>query len=469
MKCIHCGAEIPDESAFCMECGKKVVEAPTGESPKHKSSVITMVIAAVLVLIALAAAIWYTAANRKSPTNEPTASAGEPVSGTGTTAPAETSAPTVPADGDPDTVACKGSYTVDEEQMALVADAVVATMGEDRLTNAQLQIYFWMQYYNFVENYGAYAGYLGLDATAPLDTQLNPASDGLTWQQFFLEGALDNWHLYTALSREAEAADFRISQEMQDYFDNLEQSLTEAAAQSGFADVQEMIRNDMGPGCGYEDYLHYLTAYYTGSEYFGSLYDSFAPEASDVEGYFEEHEAEYAESGLTRDVIHVDVRHILINPEGGTTDENGQTIYSDDEWDACRQKAQQVLDGWLAGEKTEDSFALLANEHSQDPGSNTGGGLYTDVTEGQMVEEFNDWCFDASRMPGDYGLVKTRFGYHIMYFSGSHEAWFEQAERDLITELARKRLEKAREDAPISIDYNAIAIGLPNFDEEAVQ
>ena len=86
-----------------------------------------------------------------------------------------------------------------------------------------------------------------------------------------------------------------------------------------------------------------------------------------------------------------------------------------------------------------------------------------------MVEEFNDWCFDASRMPGDYGLVKTRFGSHIMYFSGSHEAWFEQAERDLITELARKRLEKAREDAPISIDYNAIAIGLPNFDEEAVQ
>ena len=33
-----------------------------------------------------------------------------------------------------------------------------------------------------------------------------------------------------------------------------------------------------------------------------------------------------------------------------------------------------------------------------------------------MVEEFNDWCFDEARKPGDTDIVETSFGYHIMYF-----------------------------------------------------
>ena len=33
-----------------------------------------------------------------------------------------------------------------------------------------------------------------------------------------------------------------------------------------------------------------------------------------------------------------------------------------------------------------------------------------------MVEEFEDWCFDEARQPGDHGIVKTSYGYHIMYF-----------------------------------------------------
>ena len=31
---------------------------------------------------------------------------------------------------------------------------------------------------------------------------------------------------------------------------------------------------------------------------------------------------------------------------------------------------------------------------------------------GQMVTEFNDWCFDETRGYGDYDLVKTEYGYH---------------------------------------------------------
>ena len=57
----------------------------------------------------------------------------------------------------------------------------------------------------------------------------------------------------------------------------------------------------------------------------------------------------------------------------------------------------------------------MAKDHSEDGNASTGG-LYSGVYMGQMVEAFQDWCFDESRQPGDHGIVETEFGYHIMYF-----------------------------------------------------
>lgn len=54
MKCKHCGAEIPDDSLFCEQCGKQLVEgaaAPT--SPKKLWVIIGVAAVAILVLLIL--------------------------------------------------------------------------------------------------------------------------------------------------------------------------------------------------------------------------------------------------------------------------------------------------------------------------------------------------------------------------------------------------------------------------------
>ncbi|MBD9221560.1 MAG: hypothetical protein EGQ46_05215 [Clostridiales bacterium] len=114
----------------------------------------------------------------------------------------------------------------------------------------------------------------------------------------------------------------------------------------------------------------------------------------------------------------VNVRHILVKFEGGTTDSTtGTTTYSDEEKNAAKQKAEEILDEWMSGDATEDSFATLANEKSDD-GDGTTGGLYENVYPGQMVSSFNDWCFDASRQSGNTGIIESEYGYHVMYFVG---------------------------------------------------
>ena len=112
--------------------------------------------------------------------------------------------------------------------------------------------------------------------------------------------------------------------------------------------------------------------------------------------------------------IKKNVRHILFTSATYGSDAN------------AKKKADEVYEQWKKGEATEDSFAKLATQYNadSDPNSASSGGLYTDVYQGKMVTEFNDWLFDPARQPGDTGIVKTNYGYHIMYYVGeSMPAW----------------------------------------------
>jgi hypothetical protein len=103
----------------------------------------------------------------------------------------------------------------------------------------------------------------------------------------------------------------------------------------------------------------------------------------------------------------VDIRHILIEAE--------KTTATEAEVAAAKSKAESILAEYLAGAQTEDAFAALAKRHSADGNANQGG-IYEDVRPGQMVAEFNDWCFDPARQPADTGIVQTQYGFHVMYF-----------------------------------------------------
>lgn len=120
------------------------------------------------------------------------------------------------------------------------------------------------------------------------------------------------------------------------------------------------------------------------------------------------------------------VRHILIMPQSddSQTQQTQTPTYTDEQWAEAEEKANAVLDEFNSGDKSELSFALLAEANSEDPGSIAAGlqgrygGLYEGIGDGEMQPEFNDWSFDSSRYYGETGIVKTQYGYHIMFFVG---------------------------------------------------
>lgn len=463
-KCKFCNAELPDGSTVCPSCGKDNAAESGSKAAKPGSA--ALIIVGVLALVILAIGAFFTAKEGTTyaaedgvvaASEEATEATAEEATEEATEAPTE--APTVPADGNPDDVTCKGSYTAEDEAVVSAREKVVATAGEYELTLGQLQVYYWMEFRNFMSQYGTYASYFGLDVSQPLDTQMcSGLEEARTWQQFFLEGALNSWNNYRAMAAEADANGFELTEQQRSAIDNAAAELEEAAAANGYESGIAMLHSSLGAGAELEDYVYFMELYYKANGYYAQIAQSFEPTDEQLDDYFEEHAEGYAASGITKDTKLVNVRHILVYPEGADGTNLATQEFSEEAWAASEKKAQEILDQFLAGDKTEESFAALANEYSEDPGSNTNGGLYENVSEGEMVAAFNDWCFDAARQVGDTGIVKTNYGYHVMYFSGSQTTWQKYARNDYMVENATAAAKEIAAKLPMTVQYSDILL-----------
>lgn len=101
------------------------------------------------------------------------------------------------------------------------------------------------------------------------------------------------------------------------------------------------------------------------------------------------------------------VRHILISTQQRDT--------------AAALSILDTVKQALAGGANFDSVCA---KYSEDPGSKDNGGVYENVTPGQMVPAFNDYVLGNST--GSKGVVKTDYGYHyieILSQKGSSTAY----------------------------------------------
>ena len=450
MECKKCKAQLEAGVNICPECGTdNTPEAPKGIvlSPGKLVAIIADVVVLTALVVALILNGMGFSFSRPAET--------EPMESVLPT----DAVPTIPADGNPDDATCKGSYSASDEDVIAAGDTVVATIDDAELTVSQLQIYYWMQVRNFLTNYGSYASYFGLDITKPLDTQTCGVSEtGLTWQQYFLQSALADWHNYQSLAQEAKANGFELDEETIAELEGLPESLETEGKLLGYESAEDYLKVNVGAGAEIADYQTYMHTYYQGFLYFQSKYDAMIPTEEELVAYFDEHAEEYAAQGVNMEDIYVNVRHILVLPEGATVETIYTETFPEEAWAVGEKNADDILNQWLSGDKTEDSFSALANEMSQDPGSNTNGGLYTDVAVGQMVEEFEAWCFDESRQVGDYGIVRTSLGFHIMYFSGSRPVWRDYAESDLMGERGMELIYATTDAHPMTVDYSKALI-----------
>lgn len=408
-------------------------------------------------------------------------------------------APTVPADGDPNKVTAKGTYTVSDEEIVAARDAVVAEAAGNKLTNSQLQIYYWLE----VAAHRASDHPEQPDYSQSLDTQPCPIDEGVnSWQQYFLGKALNAWQAQTALVQmsveegvPAYDPEYKPDLEKrkeymtgmpatkvlyqwsdryqpnrlhQDYLDGVPEMLNTLAADSGFDqnDDNAMAMAIAGTAASGSDLISYTHTLNHAYMYFTEMGYYFEPTAEEIAAYGDANPAADPVSGKT-----VDFRHILLIPQNAQVAADGTVTASEEDWARCETEAKTLLDKWLKrvnntkyaqfaeGRVPEARFAEFAKDYSQDAGSNINGGRYVDIVPGALLPELDAWCFDETRQVGDYEIIRTAAGYHIVFLSAINENRLTDAEARLNQSLYNDLVASAMETYPITVDYTAIKLG----------
>ena len=363
---------------------------------------------------------------------------------------------TVPADGNPEDVTCKGSYTG-----GISSFAVVATAGDAKLTAGELQVWYWAQ----VSQYRQAGNEIAPDFERPLDMQSCEIDDSVaSWQQYFLKQALAAWHTAQALVSHSQSVPLETEEAYQpapgnyeeymdgmpatkylygyneyytpntmhqEFLDTLPDMLATLAQDRGYADAADLAQKAFGSG---EAELNAVARLYNqGYMYFTQLTYGVDNSEEAVTAYYEENQTAYTAAGN-----YVDIRHILLDSEA---------------------EAEDVLKTWKKNLATEAAFADLANKHSADTGSAINGGIYRGVQKGQLAEALDAWCFDPERQAGDITVISTELGTHVLYFVDSKPIAWAEAKADFLEKQEAALMEEARNACPMEVDYGSITLG----------
>lgn len=183
------------------------------------------------------------------------------------------------------------------------------------------------------------------------------------------------------------------------------------------------------------------------------LFDS-ARKSGDVEVLEDEGGSQYYvalfNSCQRNEALNYNVRHILVTSDSLELAEGEEAAEGQ-----VAEKAQEIFDSW---DGTEDGFAALAEQYSQDSGSKDNGGLYENTAKGSMVSEFEDWCYEPGRKPGDTGIVESSYGSHIMYFVGytDTEYWHYACENALKSQAYSDWYNETMESVTAEVDADAL-------------
>lgn len=353
----------------------------------------------------------------------------------------------------------KDSYLIEDEEAPRIANKVIAKIGDMELTNGELQVFYTLQVYEFMQYYGSVLSYIGLDTTKSFGEQTCYFEETLTWQQYFIDIAVETWQHYAVLNLLAKDEGIDLPESEIASLDAMREEL-DAMAQQYDLDADAFIKANYGESVDVDAYMSYMRTCTLGEYYYTLKSMELMPLTADIEAYYDAHQSEFAASGITKDSGPiVDVRHILVQPEGGETDDSNNTVYTDDAWAAALKEAEDILNEWKSGATDQDSFAALATQYTDDTASAADGGLYQDITrESSYIEPFLEWAVDETREAGDTDIVKTDFGYHIMYFVNGQPQWFMAAQTQLLSERVDEIVNAGSEKWPVKVNYKSMAI-----------
>lgn len=308
------------------------------------------------------------------------------------------------------------------------------TVGEHKISGAELNYFYIDTVNNFMSTYGSYAAMFGLDTSKALDEQAFNPETGETWADYLLNSAESSARSNYALADAAKEAGYTLSDNAKANVDAVISSMDAYGAMSGYGDGKAYLKAMYGNGASMDSYRAYLEQSFLAEEYRDFYTNGLSYTDDQIRAAESENFDQY--SSYSFNYYYLSASRFL---EGGTEGENGTTTYTDEEKaasvKAAEAAANEVMDAEIASVADLDAAiaALSVNEGQTASSTASENMLYSSISGA-----YAEWVTDSARKEGDLTIIPntntsvgedgkettTTSGYYLVYFVGKNDNQF---------------------------------------------
>ena len=290
-------------------------------------------------------------------------------------------------------------------------------VNDHELTNVMLNYYYVDAIHEYVNQYGNYLQWFGIDPNKPLDDQVYEKESGKTWADYFLDNATNSAKITYALYDAAAKVNHSLTKVESDALVQLLDNIESFAKANGFQSADDYLISVYGNNASFESYVDYYEILLTASSYYSAyaqrLYDSYTEEAL---RQFEGDET-YKYNSYSYANVYLERKNF-------------------DSDDALTQAAQSLaIADNNSVEKLNAAVETMEKTQNPDKTTFTTASIAKDQLYSKINSEMQEWVRDSQRKDGDITFLKrvtkatdasgkeveTLTGYYIVLFQGVND------------------------------------------------
>ena len=292
--------------------------------------------------------------------------------------------------------------------------ATAATINGVKHTAAEVNYYVGAQYVYFVNQYGSYASYFGLDTSygvSGLANQVYDESDGTTWLDYFKQAALSQMSQVQAFTDYANANNITLTEDEIAEVDEEISYISENAASYGYKNADAYFAANYGTGVTTKLVRQCLLDSSLASKAYTEKSESFTYTDEELEDYYQSQDGDYD---------YFTYLYYTVTAETVTTadaDGNETTDVTDETMAAAQEKAEAILASFGESKaKTAEEAETALNEAIAAAGED-GTASTASSTRGSSLGVYKDFMKSASAL-GEGTVVEnsSSTGYSIGIF-----------------------------------------------------
>lgn len=410
-------------------------------------------------------------------------------------------------------------YAIWNNSDAALEKKIALTVGDKQATGMEFSYYYYRQVNYFLNTYSesGLLSYLGLDTSKSLSSQKCSFDSTKSWADYFAESAIENMKQTYILFSESEKNGFEPDRAEIDEAVSKYKTLFETYAENNGLSLDGYVSSAYGKGITWDRFVTYLEKSIIAEQYSSKITDEITVSEDEINTYFadnkasyygvdfrsvnfsytaddeaskteakakadefvskvkdeetfktlawetlsDENKKSYEESGNTDFSLNSEVTASTLSSEvaewmlaeGRNTGDltvidvsssnvytvyyfikselrdyklaNFRSLYIAASEENAEQKANEALEKWNASSKTEDDFIAIVNEYN----SEADGGLAENVAKGATSDVVNDWIFAEGRKTGDTAVLyddskKDSEVYYVVYYVSDGDVYW---------------------------------------------